>query len=137
MRPRIIHFLDYHFHTAIFGWVIPDPAVVYAIMLTAGIIVFLKRCRTDDLERYHATGMVIWGSIAALLGARLFYLSQNMDLVIKDPAMLFQINGATVSFGVYIGGTLGIFLYSRKNRLNVLPYLDVLASVLGLGPLIG
>lgn len=137
MRPRIIDFLNRYFHTTAFGWIIPDPAVVYAVMLGVGIAVFIARCRKATLDSGHAAGIAIWGSVAALLGARIFYLLQHLGWVIRDPAMLLELNGATVSFGVYLGGMTGIALYCAKHKLSLMRYLDVLASMLGLGPLIG
>ncbi len=137
MRPRIVDFLNQYFHTGIFSYLIPDPAVVYAIMLGAGAFLFIKRCGRISLSKYHASGIVIWASVAAVLGARIFYLIQNMGYTLRNPGILFEINGATVSFGVYLGGTLGAFLYCRYFKLTPWSYMDTAVSVLGIGPLIG
>lgn len=137
MRPRIVDFLNLHFHTGLFSYIIPDPAFVYAIMLGVGIIIFSRRCDKTGLGRNHATGIALWAAVAALLGARIFYLLQNIGFTIQHPSVLLEINGATVSFGVYLGGITGIILYSRIYRVMVWTYADVIASVLGIGPMIG
>jgi phosphatidylglycerol:prolipoprotein diacylglycerol transferase len=58
-------------------------------------------------------------------------------MVISNPAVLLELNGSTVSFGVYLGGVIGFFLYSRMYRIDISRYLDTMASVLGIGPMIG
>jgi phosphatidylglycerol:prolipoprotein diacylglycerol transferase len=137
MRPRLIEYLNTYFHTGIFSYLIPDPSVVYAIMLGLGIIVLLRRCRLSGLDANHATGIAIWGSIAAILGARVFYLIQNIGFTYHHPEILLELNGATVSFGVYLGGISGVVLYGAFYRISLWKYLDVIASVLGIGPMVG
>ncbi|MBA4410625.1 MAG: hypothetical protein C0397_14535 [Odoribacter sp.] len=137
MRPRLIEYFNNLFHTDIFSYLIPDPAVVYAIMLGLGIIFLLKRCKATGLDTRHAAGIAIWGSVAALLGARLFYLVQNISYTYHHSEILFELNGATVSFGVYLGGITGIILYGVFYHISLWKYLDVVASVLGIGPMVG
>lgn len=137
MRPRLIEYFDILFHTGISSYLIPDPAVVYAIMLGLGIIVLLKRCNASSLDSSHAAGIALWGSVAALLGARIFYLLQNISYTVHHPEILTELNGATVSFGVYLGGIAGVVLYGAVHRISLWKYLDVIASVLGIGPMVG
>jgi phosphatidylglycerol:prolipoprotein diacylglycerol transferase len=137
MRSRIIEFLNHYFNTSIFDYLIPDHAYVYAAMFGIGAWVFIRRCRSISLNMYHASGLLIWAGVAALIGARVFYLLQHVGDVIKDPSMLLELNGATVSFGVYLGSFLGIFLYTVRHHLVPWEYMDVLAATLGLGPMLG
>ncbi|MEI8113345.1 MAG: prolipoprotein diacylglyceryl transferase [Bacteroidia bacterium] len=137
MRPRLIEYFNHLFHTDIFSYLIPDPSVVYAIMLGLGIVVLLKRCKSSGLDTHHAAGIALWGSVAAILGARIFYLVQNISYTYSHPEILTELNGATVSFGVYLGGMAGIVLYGAFHRISLWKYLDVIASVLGIGPMVG
>ncbi len=137
MRPRLVDFFNAYFHTGIFGFIIPDPAFVYAIMLGLGIIILLKRSKSALLDTGHAAGITIWAAVAALLGSRIFYLVQHISYTMDHPSILTELNGATVSFGVYLGGLCGIILYGRYHRIILWEYLDVIASVLGIGPMIG
>jgi len=137
VRPRIIDWLDHFFNVGFFNYVIPDPAYMYAIMIGIMAWLFISRCAKVNLSKYHATGITIWGTIAALVGARMFFLIQNADLIMQDPAMLLEINGATVSFGAYLGAIIGILAYAKIYRIPVLNYLDVLVSAAGVGPLLG
>jgi len=137
MRPRLIEYFDNLFHTGISSYLIPDPAVVYAIMLGLGIIVLLKRCQASSLDSNDAAGIALWGSVAALLGSRIFYLVQNISYTYHHVEILTELNGATVSFGVYLGGIAGIVLYGAVHRISLWKFLDVIASVLGIGPMVG
>jgi len=137
MRPRLIEYFNSVFHTGIFGYIIPDPAVVYAIMLGLGIIILVRRSKSSSLDTYHTAGIALWASVAALLGARIFYLVQNIGYAYDHPEILLELNGATVSFGVYLGGLTGILLYGAYHRIILWKYLDLIASVLGLGPMVG
>jgi phosphatidylglycerol---prolipoprotein diacylglyceryl transferase len=137
MRPKIIDLLNQWFHTGIFNYVIPDSAVVYAVMVGVGTILFLKRCKKISLNIYHASGMAIWASVTGLIGARVFYFVQHFGYTLEHPETVFEINGATVSFGVYLGGVAGVILYSQLYKVVPWKYLDVGVSVLGLGPMIG
>jgi phosphatidylglycerol:prolipoprotein diacylglycerol transferase len=137
VRPRLIEALDSALHTHVFRFVVPGPAVVYAVMVGVAILLFVRRCERSGLSWEHATGMALWASLAAGVGGRLFDLIQHLGYTLAHPSEVLALNGATVSFGVYIGGVLGALLYSRARHFAPLPYLDVFASVLGVGPLIG
>jgi phosphatidylglycerol:prolipoprotein diacylglycerol transferase len=137
VRPRLIEVLNRHFHSDNFQFLVPDPAIVYAMVLGLGILLFVRRCERSGLSWEHATGAALWASLAAVLGARLFYLIQHLGYTVSHPSILLEINGATVSFGVYIGAVLGAVLYSRVRHFAPLPYLDAFASVFGIGPMIG
>lgn len=136
MRPRLIESLNAWFGTELFGWLVPDPAFVYALAIAVVGVVFVRRVTVEGLDRFHALGAGIWSVVGGLIGARLFFLAQHYDLLIEHPAILFQLNGATVSWGAYIGGSLAFVLYLLRHRQSLPRYLDVLASCLGLGPFI-
>jgi len=137
MRPRIVDFLNDLFNTRLFAFIVPDAAVVYALMFTIFILVYMKRCKTDGLDRYHASGIAIFCAIGAILGSRLFFIIQNFGMMMENPQMLWEINGGLVSFGAYFGGIAGILLYGKLYFITLWPYADVIASVAGLGPFIG
>ncbi len=121
----------------IFRYLIPDPAVIYAITLGLGLLLFISRCNKRAFDIRHSTGMALWAVIAGMIGARLFFLLQNIAFTWHNPGILLELNGATVSFGVYIGGTAGFLAYCRLYHIVPWAWLDTVASVLGIGPMIG
>lgn len=71
----------------------------------------------------------IVGIIAAFVGARLFHvLVEAPGYYWEDPMRIVDIGrGGSVSFGAYLGGSLGIFAYLRFRKLSILRYGDVAA----------
>jgi len=136
MRARIVESLNGSFGGDLFTWLVPDPAFLYALAIGVLLWVFVTRAKSEELSRYHALGAAIWGTIGGLLGARIFFLLQNVSFLIAKPSIVFELNGSTVSWGAYIGGVIGFALYLRRNHQPLLRYADVLASCLGLGPFI-
>jgi prolipoprotein diacylglyceryltransferase len=134
MSPRLIEYYNNLFHTELFSYMIPDPAMVYAIMLGLGIVVLQKLSKSSGLDTHHTAGIAMWSSVAVVLGARIFDLVQNISHTYHHPEILLELNGATVSFGVYLGGIIGIVSYGAFQRISLWKYPDVIASVMGLGP---
>jgi phosphatidylglycerol---prolipoprotein diacylglyceryl transferase len=137
MRPRIIEYLNQATGIEVWGWIIPTPAVIYTLMMLVCLVLFIRRTAHSDLSRYHALGAALWAMIGGLIGARLMFLLFHIDRVLITPEMIFNLSGATMSFGAYLGGAAGFLLYIRRNSLPGLTYLDASASILGLGPFIG
>jgi len=134
MRPRIIDFLNERFGVSIFGWLVPDPSTMYAIAMLVCLIVFVRRARVAQLSQSHALKAAIWAMIGGLVGARVFFLLQHPGGVIARPGIIFSVSGGTASWGAYLGGIMGFWGYLASRREAALPYLDVIASLLGLGP---
>lgn len=117
MRPLIVDWLNRVFHTSAFAWLVPAPAVMYAVALTAGLLVFMNRARKDSIPRYHAAGAVLSAMLGGMLGTRLVYLLFHWQQVQADPAELFSLTGGTISWGAYLGGIAGLVIYFMANRI--------------------
>lgn len=137
MRPRIVDFLNQISGTSLFDGLVPYPATVYAITMLACLIVFVRRCRADQLSAYHAISAGIWAMAGGLIGARLFFLGMHLEQVASHPQIIFSVAGGTASWGAYLGGTAAFLIYFRLRKVNSLRYLDVLGSLMGLGPFLG
>ncbi|MBX2991523.1 MAG: prolipoprotein diacylglyceryl transferase [Bacteroidetes bacterium] len=137
MRPRIVENLNATFDTNIFSYLVPDPAFMYAVAIAVCAVIVVRRSSEDGLSRYHALGGVIWGTVGGLIGARVFFLLTHYERVLYNPAMLFDLNGATVSWGAYIGGAAALLIYFKLKGQPSLRYLDVIASCAGIGIFFG
>lgn len=136
MRPRIVDWLNATLGTSAFGWLVPSPAFVYAVAMLVVMAFFVSRCGRAGLERYHALGAATWALLGGVAGARLLYLVLRADRVWREPGVLLDLSGSTMSWGAYFGGFLGFALYFRKAGLAPWRYADALASVFGLAPFI-
>jgi phosphatidylglycerol:prolipoprotein diacylglycerol transferase len=138
MRPRLAEGLNAAFGTRLFEWLVPSPAVMYALAMLAALVVVRYRSRAaPGVVPYHALGVGLWVMASALVGARLFYLFQYLPETLAQPLRIFDLGGATVSWGAYLGGGAGLLLYCRCYRLPGQPYADLLATTIGLAIAIG
>jgi phosphatidylglycerol---prolipoprotein diacylglyceryl transferase len=137
MRPKVVEYLNGLFGTDIFTWLVPYPAFVYSMMMLLGMWLFVKRCKNSGLSQQRALMAAIWTLLGGLIGARLFYLLIYHDLYGNFLKELVKINGATISWGAYLGGFAAMMIFLLIFRLHILRYLDVVGSVMGIGPFIG
>lgn len=136
MRPRLVDYLNQFFGTNVFDWIVPIPSVIYPLALLVCAFVFVRRCRISGLDTRTAIAASLAGSVAAFIGAKLFFVANNLEGYILLPSHLFA-PGGTMSWGAYTGAILGLVLYLHLKRKLSLRWLDVLGSCLGLGPFIG
>lgn len=136
MRPRLVDSLNQYVGTTAFDWIIPDPSVVYPLTILVCAIVYVRRLRLTGTDARTALSSVLAGSIGAFVGAKLIYVIAHLQSYILLPSHLLA-PGGTMSWGAYGGAVTGIVFYAYRNGTPPLPSLDVLGSVLGLGPFIG
>lgn len=137
MRQRIVSFLNERFHTHVFEFVVPGTLFVYLMMAVAMCYLFSRRCRERSLPIRHKIGILSLVIFVGLVGGHLFFVLQNISYMIRHPAVIFDLTGDSVSFGVYSSGTLAVLIYTRYARIALAPLLDTIASVIGMGPFIG
>ncbi|MCK6622218.1 MAG: prolipoprotein diacylglyceryl transferase [Calditrichaceae bacterium] len=137
MRPRIIHFLTDLFDSHYVNYFVPTASIIYITALSAVAWLFIHRCKSSGLPKNVARGAILVGILAAIVGARLFYLLQHFDNTLQHPELILRFSGGTASWGAYLGGVTAFLLYLRKAKTHRLNYLDVLGSVFGIGPFIG
>ena len=137
MRPRIVEYLDRVLDTQVFDYLVPYPALIYALAMLICLIVFARRAKYVHLSQYHAIGALVTGMACGLIGARLLFIIIYQRYYSDIIGALFSFTGATMSWGAYVGGIMGFIGYLWIKRVNILPYLDLAASVLGLGVCIG
>jgi phosphatidylglycerol:prolipoprotein diacylglycerol transferase len=137
LRPRIVEALSAYLGSAA-DWVVPSPALVYALAMVASLVVLRYRSRhAPGIEPYHTLGMALWMMVGGLVGARTFYLGQHYSEILADPVRVLAPGGATASWGAYLGGGAALALYCARHRLGGLRYADLVAPVVGLTMAVG
>lgn len=92
--------------------------------------------RGGDLEV--ADGAAFWGLVCGFLGARLAYVSTHLDRFEGRPwAILFIWEGGLALFGGLTGGTVGSYLFLRRNNGDIAAFADSAAPALPLAQAIG
>jgi phosphatidylglycerol:prolipoprotein diacylglycerol transferase len=137
MRPAVVDWLNDAFGSDVFARLVPYPALVYSLTMLVCLLVFVQRSRQACLTPYHAVGAALSAMIGGLIGARLLYLALWRPPAAQLVSEMLRVAGGTISWGAYLGGLAGFCGYLLVRRQELLPHLDVLGSVLGLGPFLG
>ena len=125
---------------SVFGFRIHSYGFMLALSFLLGIWLATWRAKKRGLDPNVITDVGFYVILAAIVGARLYYVLLKWDLFKNNPASIFnpfqegQIGiGGLVMFGGFIGAILAGFLYFRFKKLPFLPYADAMAPSFGLG----
>ena len=84
-----------------------------------------------------AADIVFWAAVGGILGSKVYYLLENLDRVIDDPAGMILSGSGLVFLGGLLGGLLAVTLLLRKHKLPWLVFADLVAPLLILCSSIG
>lgn len=124
--------------------------IVLAMLVAAWVAARLAK--RDGRDPDHVWGALTWAIIPAIVLARLWFVlfppasvvEQGMDTAwflqnffdLQNGAIAIWSGGLSI-FGAVLGGLLGSYIYLRRNKLPVLPWLDIAAVALPVGQAIG
>ena len=124
--------------------------IVGGLILAASIAAWMAK--RDGRDPDDLWGGLTWALIPGIVGARLWYvffptqatidrgfttawmLTHPLDLT-NGPLAIWT--GGLGIFGAVLGGVLGVWLYTRRHKLNFWVWMDIGAVVLPLGQAIG
>ncbi len=92
----------------------------------------------DDVYDY-----IIWGTIAGVICARLYYCitytdASGVHTYLKDPASFLRIrDGGLAIYGGVIGAIVALVIRSRMKKQSVFPILDIMSPGFLIGQLVG
>ncbi|PJF41476.1 MAG: prolipoprotein diacylglyceryl transferase [Chloroflexi bacterium] len=124
--------------------------IVVAMLIAATVATNLVK--RDGRDPDHVWGTLTWAIIPGIIGARLwFVLFPPISLVDAgitrswffnnitdlDQGPLAVWSGGLSIFGAVIGGMIGGYIYMRRNKLDLAPWLDVAGVALPLAQAIG
>ncbi|HEY4105794.1 MAG TPA: prolipoprotein diacylglyceryl transferase family protein, partial [Polyangiaceae bacterium] len=118
----------------LFGGFPPGPfsikpfGTLVAIGVYLGSYLATKQGRKLGLSERALTSFIAWVVGIGFLGGHMldviFYYPGQL---LKDPLSLFRIWESLSSFGGFVGGVIGVFVWKWRYRTAVLPYADVIA----------
>lgn len=125
--------------------------IIVVAMLVAATIA-ARLAKRDGRDPDHIWGALTWAIIPAIIGARLWFVlfppaalvDQGMNTIwffqnffnLENGAIAIWSGGLSI-FGAVIGGFLGAYIYIRRNKLPLLPWLDIAAVAIPVGQAIG
>jgi phosphatidylglycerol:prolipoprotein diacylglycerol transferase len=114
------------------------PFKPFGILVAIGVLIgarlIYRRTERLGLNMEHARGLVIWSAVIGFIGAHVIdVLAYQMDDLKRDPWLLIKIWGGISSYGGFIGGTAGFFLYALRHRLPLAVWADSLVAGLMVG----
>jgi phosphatidylglycerol:prolipoprotein diacylglycerol transferase len=111
--------------------------IIAAAVLLAGALGTVEaRRRGEDPE--HGWSMLLPVLVLGVIGARIYHVIHQWDYYAANPALIPQVwLGGLAITGAVVGGMLGVWLYTRANRLSTLRWFDIFATAVLLGQAIG
>jgi phosphatidylglycerol---prolipoprotein diacylglyceryl transferase len=91
----------------------------YVVAISVALWALLRYADAMGVAREHIWSIFIWAAIAGLVGARLYYVIQQPDLVekyLKQPGNILAVwNGGMAFFGaIFLGAPTGAFMAWRR-----------------------
>jgi phosphatidylglycerol:prolipoprotein diacylglycerol transferase len=116
---------------------VPKPGILYAVVLLVCGFIFVRRSTRVGIPSDRALEALLAIALGALIGTRVFYLATRTRFWEMNWSQLVDGRQGTASWGVYLGGFIGLILYSRWRSYPVLRMTDAATSVAAIGCAIG
>ena len=130
----------------------PFHIYFYGIIITLGMVAAILLAHAEAKRRGQNPevlwDMLIWVVIAGIIGARIWHILTPPPSMIAQgittqyylthPLLMIDIrNGGLGIPGAVIGGTLAMWIYTRRKKLSLVTWLDITAPGLALAQAIG
>lgn len=132
-------YVDWNFNPVfftLFGVDIRWYGLMWALAILIGGWFFSDFCRREGLPSRVSDSVFIYGTLATILGARIGHcLFYEPGFYLRNPIEIFIgiRNGGMASHGAAVGLLIGLWLFSRKNRLPYVWALDRIMIPVGIG----
>ncbi len=112
--------------------------IIIAVGLLLALVYGVRNGRRLDIEADTIYDLVIWGVIAAIICARLYYCVFNWSDYAANPAKIFAIrDGGLAIYGGIIGAIIAVWIRCRMKKISIFPALDIMSFGLLIGQCIG
>ena len=122
---------------------IGDFAIAYygiciAVGMIGAILLATHLSKKTGLNSDVIYDVAIWGILAAIVGARLYFVAFQWDYYSQDLTRIFNLReGGLAIYGGIIGAVLSVFIYTRVKKQNFAAIADVAAPAIALGQCVG
>ena len=122
----------------VFGKNIYFYGVIIGLGFILGMLYCARRSREFGLKPDDVYDLMIWLIPFSIIGARLYYVLFELENYLQHSAEIFAIReGGLAIYGGIIAGILVIWAVSRKKKVPVAAFLDLVVFGLLIGQIIG
>ncbi len=122
------------------SFVLPTYGLLVASGFAVGLVMALRLARQEGLDKAAIYNLGVYVALAALLGAKLLLIFQDMDYYRQNPGTIFSFS-TIQSGGIFYGGLIGgigmALWYGRRVQLPFLRTADAFAPGIALGHFFG
>lgn len=123
-----VHFLGQTWHLGPFD--LHPFGILVATGTFIGSSLAVRRAASRGLDQAKAEQLVTYLLICGFIGAHVLEcLMYRPQEVLRNPFILLYLWQGISSFGGFIGGTVGMLLWRRRTKADLLPYADQIAAV--------
>ena len=113
-------------------------SLLIALGLFVGIIIILKEAKRQKISEDFFVNLIFYGTIFAIIGARLYYVLFNWSYYSNHFVEIFEIwNGGMAIHGSMLAGGLFVIYYCMKSKVRFLKVIDIIVVGLIIGQAIG
>ncbi|WP_035294307.1 prolipoprotein diacylglyceryl transferase [Clostridium sp. KNHs214] len=116
----------------VFGIKVYGYGTMIAIGILAAIILLNYRVKKRGYNEDKISNMAIIAIISGVLGGKILFIITEFKNILEDPSILKDLQYGFVIYGAILGGALGVYLYSRKNKWRILDVFDLVIPTIPL-----
>ena len=130
----IINIFGFEFHLAIYSFglmlVVAFYSCYYFLNYDLKLLGYEEKLSSD---------IIFWAAVGGILGAKIYYLLENIDRVINsfDPMSMIFSGAGLVFLGGLMGSTICVSFILKKNKVPWLTFANIIGPLIFLGYAIG
>lgn len=102
--------------------------VMVALSILLGYWLAVKRAKRTGLDMQIFADCLLWALAGGFIGAHLFWgVFYNPQLVRDNPLILLKIWEGISSFGGFFGGSLGVYFFFKRKKVDVVRYFEAIS----------
>ncbi len=127
----------------IFGRDVMWYGIIISLGIIAGLLVAMRHAKQEQISSDDVIDYAIFSVIAAIVGARLYYVLTSLDMYIKDnfvdtlKEMVAIWEGGLAIYGGVIAGAIAVFVISKIKKISFGKACDMIVPALIIGQVIG
>ena len=123
---------------SIFGRTVPSYGIFICIGILLATLVAITICKRKGTERYEIVYSGIYTGIGGFLGAKLLFILVSLPQIIANHIPFWAVMmGGFVFYGGLMGGALGMYIYCKQFKVDIVELVETYATVLPLAHVFG